>query len=161
MSENKRGGEKRSGAFRRGGKCVFRARERAGGQAKRRFPASGRSLTWEGRRTQGPEKRKAGLPAPDRLLPEGSPAEEDRFREKEDFSAEEGEKRRPGGNGQLRLATFLAAAGMALLFMGFWCAPEGEIHHSVLIGFGEVSTFAGALFGVDYSYKYRYGRKEE
>ena len=27
------------------------------------------------------------------------------------------------------------------------------IHNSVLIGFGEVSTFAGALFGVDYKYK--------
>lgn len=65
-----------------------------------------------------------------------------------------------GWNGQLAVATILAMAGVGLLFMGFWCAPEGEIHHSVLIGFGEVSTFAGALFGVDYTYKYRYGKKE-
>lgn len=76
----------------------------------------------------------------------------------------ERKKRRPAGwrttdrygvNSQLLVATLLAVAGMVLLFMGFWCAPEGEIHQSVLIGFGEVSTFAGALFGVDYSYKYR------
>lgn len=60
-----------------------------------------------------------------------------------------------GLNSQLVVATLLAVAGVGLLFMGFWCAPEGEIHQSVLIGFGEVSTFAGALFGVDYSYKYR------
>lgn len=66
-----------------------------------------------------------------------------------------------GWNGQLAVATFLAMGGMALLFAGFWCAPKGEIHQSVLIGFGEVSTFAGALFGVDYSYKFRYGRKGE
>ena len=64
-------------------------------------------------------------------------------------------------NGQLAMATLLTMAGVGLLFMGFWCAPEGEIHHSVLVGFGEVSTFAGALFGVDYTYKYKYGQKEE
>ena len=28
-----------------------------------------------------------------------------------------------------------------------------EIDNSVLVAFGEISTFAGALFGVDYSYK--------
>ena len=39
--------------------------------------------------------------------------------------------------------------------MGFWMPPEGEIHNSVLIAFGEVSTFAGALFGVDYKYRKR------
>lgn len=64
-----------------------------------------------------------------------------------------------GLNSQLVVATLLAVAGVGLLFMGFWCAPEGEIHQSVLIGFGEVSTFAGALFGVDYSYKYRREKK--
>lgn len=57
------------------------------------------------------------------------------------------------------VAVVLSMAGIVLLFMGFWCSPQGEIHNSVLIGFGEVSTFAGALFGVDYSYKYRYHEK--
>ena len=87
--------------------------------------------------------------------------QEDQFQKKDEASARLGRKGWQRENGQLGIATFLAIAGMALLFMGFWYAPEGEIHHSVLIGFGEVSTFAGALFGVDYSYKYRYGKKEE
>ena len=52
-------------------------------------------------------------------------------------------------------AVTLCLAGLTLLFMGFWIPPEGEIHNSVLIAFGEVSTFAGALFGVDYKYRKR------
>ena len=40
-----------------------------------------------------------------------------------------------------------------LVFCGFWVAPSGEIDNSVLVTFGEICTFAGALFGVDYSYK--------
>lgn len=35
-----------------------------------------------------------------------------------------------------------------MLFMGLWMPPRGEIHSSVLVAFGEVSTFAGALLGV-------------
>ena len=46
----------------------------------------------------------------------------------------------------------LTAAGILLLFFGFWTAPLGEIHNSVLVAFGETATFAGALFGVDYKY---------
>lgn len=61
---------------------------------------------------------------------------------------------------QLWVAVLLSLAGVVLLFMGFWCSPTGEIHNSVLVGFGEVSTFSGALFGVDYSYKYKV-RKDE
>ena len=44
-------------------------------------------------------------------------------------------------------------AGLTLVFCGFWVAPSGEIDNSVLVAFGEICTFAGALFGVDYSYK--------
>ena len=51
------------------------------------------------------------------------------------------------------MAILLVVGGIVLIFSGFWVAPEGEIHNSVLVAFGEVSTFAGALFGVDYSYK--------
>ncbi len=61
-------------------------------------------------------------------------------------------------NCQLIIAAILSLAGLILLFLGFWCSPTGEIHNSVLIAFGEVSTFAGALFGVDYSYKSKSGR---
>lgn len=54
---------------------------------------------------------------------------------------------------QLVVAILLVMSGIVLIFSGFWVAPAGEIHNSVLVAFGEISTFAGALFGVDYSYK--------
>ena len=56
---------------------------------------------------------------------------------------------------QLYIAALLTAGGLLLLFAGFIIEPEGEIHGSVLIAFGEVATFAGALLGVDYKYKNR------
>lgn len=59
-------------------------------------------------------------------------------------------------NFQLWVAITLTLCGIILLFAGFWVKPLGEIHNSVLIAFGEMSTFAGALFGVDYTYRYRY-----
>ena len=51
------------------------------------------------------------------------------------------------------MAILLVVGGIVLLFSGFWVAPAGEIHNSILVAFGEISTFAGALFGVDYTYK--------
>lgn len=36
---------------------------------------------------------------------------------------------------------------------GFVVSPIGEIHGSVLVSFGEILTFAGAVFGIDYRYK--------
>ena len=42
-----------------------------------------------------------------------------------------------------------------LLFCGFWVKPTGEIDNTVLVAFGEVSTFAGGLFGIDYNYKFK------
>lgn len=45
--------------------------------------------------------------------------------------------------------------GCGLLISGFIMPPPGEIHNSVLIAFGEILTFAGALFGIDYHYKYK------
>jgi len=38
--------------------------------------------------------------------------------------------------------------------------PPGLIDHSVLVAFGEISTFAGALFGVDYTYRFKVKRSE-
>ena len=58
-------------------------------------------------------------------------------------------------NIQLITAAVLSIGGLVLLFCGIFIAPQGEIHESLLIGFGEVATFAGALFGIDYTYKYR------
>lgn len=54
---------------------------------------------------------------------------------------------------QLYIAVMLCLSGIILLFLGFWVPPQGEIDSSVLVAFGEVSTFAGALFGVDYKYR--------
>ena len=60
---------------------------------------------------------------------------------------------------QLITAAILAIGGLVLLFCGVYIAPQGEIHESLLVGFGEVATFAGALFGIDYTYKFK--QKEE
>ena len=56
---------------------------------------------------------------------------------------------------QLITAAILAIGGLVLLFCGVYSAPQGEIHESLLVGFGEVATFAGALFGIDYTYKFK------
>ena len=54
---------------------------------------------------------------------------------------------------QLITAAMLSIGGLVLLFCGVYIAPQGEVHESILVGFGEVATFAGALFGIDYVYK--------
>ena len=54
---------------------------------------------------------------------------------------------------QLIMAILLTLSGIVLLVCGFWIDPQGLIDNSVLVAFGEISTFAGALFGVDYTYK--------
>lgn len=51
------------------------------------------------------------------------------------------------------MAVLLTVAGLVLIFCSFGVNPPGELHQSVLVAFGEISTFAGALFGVDYKYK--------
>ena len=56
---------------------------------------------------------------------------------------------------QLIIAFLLTLSGIVLLFSGFWIDPQGLIDNSVLVAFGEISTFAGALFGVDYTYKFK------
>lgn len=56
---------------------------------------------------------------------------------------------------QLVIAVLLTLGGIVLLFSGFWVDPDGAIDSSVLVAFGEISTFAGALFGVDYTYKFK------
>ncbi|MDE7115409.1 MAG: hypothetical protein K2O56_03170 [Muribaculaceae bacterium] len=58
---------------------------------------------------------------------------------------------------ELRVAILMVIAGCVLLGCGFMFPPKGEIHSSVLVAFGEILTFAGALFGIDYHYR-REGR---
>ena len=61
---------------------------------------------------------------------------------------------------QLVMAILLVLSGIVLLFSGFWINPQGLIDNSVLVAFGEISTFAGALFGVDYTYKFKIKNNE-
>ena len=54
---------------------------------------------------------------------------------------------------QLIAAFVLSVGGLTLLFVGVFIEPDGEIHESLLVAFGETATFAGALFGIDYVYR--------
>ena len=54
---------------------------------------------------------------------------------------------------QLIAALILSLGGMVLLFCGTFIDPQGQIHESLLVAFGETATFSGALFGIDYVYK--------
>lgn len=56
---------------------------------------------------------------------------------------------------QLIAATVLSIGGLILLFCGVFIDPQGQIHESLLVAFGEVATFSGALMGIDYVYKKR------
>lgn len=58
-------------------------------------------------------------------------------------------------NLQLATAVLLVLVGCGLLIAGFIVAPLGVIDGSVLTAFGESCTFAGALFGIDYTYRYK------
>ena len=58
-------------------------------------------------------------------------------------------------NIQLITAAILAIIGMVLLFCGMYIDPQGEIHETVLVAYGEVLTFSGSLMGIDYHYKNR------
>ena len=58
-------------------------------------------------------------------------------------------------NIQLITAAILSLGGLVMLFCGIFIDPEGQNHESLLVGFGEVMAFTGALFGIDYVYKQR------
>ena len=60
---------------------------------------------------------------------------------------------------QLIAAFILSLGGLILLFCGVFIEPQGQIHESLLVAFGETATFSGALFGIDYYYKHRGPRK--
>lgn len=59
---------------------------------------------------------------------------------------------------QLFAALLLIVVGCGLLIAGFIVAPLGIIDASVLTAFGETCTFGGALFGIDYTYRYKIHR---
>ena len=61
---------------------------------------------------------------------------------------------------QLLTAAVLTFAGIGLLYLGALLAPQGEIHETILVAFGEIATFAGSILGIDYHYKQKYSNHE-
>lgn len=61
---------------------------------------------------------------------------------------------------RLFTAIFLTVVGSALLIAGFFAPPTGIIDSSVLVAFGETSTFVAAVLGIDYNYKYQMFKTE-
>lgn len=61
-------------------------------------------------------------------------------------------------NLRLLIASFLTVVGSGLLITGFVVPPMGTIDSSVLVAFGETSTFVAALLGIDYNYRYKMWR---
>ena len=57
-------------------------------------------------------------------------------------------------NLQKHKPTLQLLSAVVLLIAGFVVPPPGEIHNSVLVAFGEILTFAGAVFGMKYHYQY-------
>lgn len=55
-------------------------------------------------------------------------------------------------NKKFWLATVLAVAGVALLFVGMLVDPTGFISTSVIGGAGEIFITAGAILGIDVVY---------
>jgi hypothetical protein len=62
---------------------------------------------------------------------------------------------------QLKASIIMIIVGCILLIAGFCVPPLGEIDSSVLVAFGEIMTFVGAIFGIDYSYKKRKKGQED
>ena len=56
-------------------------------------------------------------------------------------------------NFQLIISFILILLGMGLLISGVCIPPIGTIDNSILIAFGEILTFVGSLFGIDYKYR--------
>lgn len=47
-------------------------------------------------------------------------------------------------------AYLMCAVGVVLLSVSLYLPPQGEIDSSVLVAFGELLTFSGALLGITY-----------
>ena len=56
-------------------------------------------------------------------------------------------------NSRLLVAIILTIVGSGLLIAGFLVPPMGIIDGSVLVAFGETSTFVAALLEIDYNDK--------
>lgn len=57
-------------------------------------------------------------------------------------------------NVRLIVAVILTIIGSGLLIAGFIVPPLGVIDGSVLVAFGETSTFMATVLGLDYNYRW-------
>lgn len=64
-------------------------------------------------------------------------------------------KKHPASPLQFASAVVLVTVGVGLLIAGFALPPTGAIDSSVLVAFGEILTFVGAIFGIDYHYTFK------
>lgn len=62
---------------------------------------------------------------------------------------------------QFLTSAVLIIVGCGLLIAGFCVPPVGIIDSSVLIAFGEILTFVGAIFGIDYTYRIKVSNNKE
>ena len=62
---------------------------------------------------------------------------------------------------QLILAFVMAIFGCVMIIAAFIVPPTGEIHPSIIAAFGEILTFAGAVLGIDYNYKFKTHKNKE
>lgn len=62
---------------------------------------------------------------------------------------------------QLLTSAVLIIVGCGLLIAGFCVPPVGIIDSSVLIAFGEILTFVGAIFGIDYTYRVKISNNKD
>ena len=69
------------------------------------------------------------------------------------FDLNMSEKKDTSHKVQLICAVVLITLGAGMLVAGFSVPPTGVIDGSVLVAFGEILTFVGSIFGIDYHYK--------
>ena len=53
---------------------------------------------------------------------------------------------------QFSIAIGLMVFGCVVLLIGLLTPPEGQIHQSVLVAFGEIATLAAGVLGIDAIY---------
>ena len=61
---------------------------------------------------------------------------------------------------KIYLAVGMCLFGAILISAGFLVAPLGVIDNSVLVAFGEIITFAGAILGINYLYSAKHKELE-
>lgn len=62
---------------------------------------------------------------------------------------------------QLYASLALCAIGCGLLIAAFIVYPLGVIHQSILVAFGEILTFVGSVWGINYYHTVKYNNKNK